>query len=161
MNLDQNIDETRSCIIEEIIHNNLMSENNKKMCRSFSFFEDYFALVSTVNECVLISAYASLVGVTVDTVRFAVGLKICVITAGIKLYKSIIKWKSKKHHNLEFLVKTKLNTIKVFLSEGLIESYINHDDFFLLNNVSREHNDLKEEIKNRVSPVKYTVKKQW
>lgn len=42
-----------------------------------------------------------------------------------------------------FLVKTKLNIIKIFISETLIESYINYDEFILLNNVSIEYNDTK------------------
>lgn len=42
-----------------------------------------------------------------------------------------------------FLVKTKLNIIKIFISEALIESYINYDEF-ILNNVSIEYNDTKE-----------------
>ena len=43
-----------------------------------------------------------------------------------------------------FLVKTKLNIIKIFISEALIESYINYDEFILLNNMSIEYNDTKE-----------------
>ena len=37
----------------------------------------------------------------------AVGLKICVITAAIKKYKSIIKKKKKKHGKLVLLAKSK------------------------------------------------------
>ena len=54
-------------------------------------------LVSTVTDCVSISALASLVCVPVGITSSAVGIKICAITAGIKNYKSIIKKKNKKH----------------------------------------------------------------
>ena len=54
-------------------------------------------LVSTVTDCVSISALASLVCVPVGITSSAVGIKICAITAGIKNYKSIIKKKKKKH----------------------------------------------------------------
>ena len=42
------------------------------------------------------------------------------------------------------LVKTKLNTIEVLVSKALIDSYINHDEFVSINNVLREHNEMKE-----------------
>ena len=52
-------------------------------------------LVSTVTGCVSISAFASLVGIPIGFTSSAIGSKICVITAGIKKYKSIIKKKKK------------------------------------------------------------------
>ena len=61
---------------------------------------------------VSISGFASLVGVSVGIVNPAVGLKICVISARIKKYKSTIKKKWKKHDKIVLLVKTKLNSIE-------------------------------------------------
>ena len=46
------------------------------------------------------------------------------------------------------LAKAKLNSIKVLLSKALIDWYISHDEFVLINNVLKEYYDLKEEIKN-------------
>ena len=46
------------------------------------------------------------------------------------------------------LAKTKLNTVKVLISKALINSYINQDEFILVNNMLREYNEVKEEIKN-------------
>ena len=54
-------------------------------------------LASTVTGCVSISAFASLVCISVDITCSVVGLKICAITAGIKKYNSIIKEKKNKH----------------------------------------------------------------
>ena len=42
--------------------------------------------------------------------------------------------------------KLKLNTIKVLIS--LIDSYISHDEFVLVNNVLKEYDDIKEKRKN-------------
>ena len=62
-----------------------MSEKHTKLCsellRTFSYF------VSTVSGCVLVSAFASLVGVPVGIASSVVGLKICTITAKIKKRK--------------------------------------------------------------------------
>ena len=45
------------------------------------------------------------------------------------------------------LAKTKLNTIEVLISKALIDSYINHDKIVSVNNVLREYNEMKDEIK--------------
>ena len=59
---------------------------------------------------------------------------------------------------IALLAKTKLNTVKVLISNGLlINSNISHDKFVLVSNVIREHNEMKEEIKNPENTVEYTV----
>ena len=45
------------------------------------------------------------------------------------------------------LAKTKLNAIKVLISKALIGPYINHDQFVSVNEVLREYDKMKEEIK--------------
>ena len=47
--------------------------------------------------CASISAFASLVVISIGITSPAMGLKICAVTAGIRTYKSIIKKKKKKH----------------------------------------------------------------
>ena len=44
--------------------------------------------------------------------------------------------------------KTKLNTIEVLVCKALIESYINDDEFFLMNNFLRNYIKVKREIEN-------------
>ena len=83
-----------------------MSEKHKKTCKYLKYIEHLLILVSAVTGCVSISAFASLVYVSVGITSSEVGLKICAITAGIKKYKSIIK-KKKKHDEIVFLGKNK------------------------------------------------------
>ena len=114
-------------------------------------------LVSTVTGCVSISAFASLICVPVGIRSSAIGTKMCVITAGIKRYKSIIKKKNKKHDQTVFSRKDKLNSIKVLISKALIDSYIIHDETVSVNNVLREYNEMKNEIKYHETSVKYII----
>ena len=72
-----------------------MSNKHKNICGILNNIECLLILVSTVTGCVSISAYVSLVGIPVGIASSVVGLKICVKTAGIKKYKSIIKKKKK------------------------------------------------------------------
>ena len=78
----------------------------------------------------------------------AMRLKICVITAGIKKYKSIIKKKKKKHDKVLSLAKSKLNSKEVSISKAIIGSDISHNEFVLINNVPKESDYIKEKIKN-------------
>ena len=45
-------------------------------------------------------------------------------------------------------MKCKLNTIEVLISKDLINSCINDDKFISMNNVLREYNEMKDEMKN-------------
>ena len=69
-------------------------------------------------------------------------------TAGIKKYKSIIKKKRRKLDKTILLAKSKLNSIEVLISKALIDSVISHDRFVLMNNVLKEYDEMKEEIKD-------------
>ena len=46
------------------------------------------------------------------------------------------------------LAKSKLNSIEVLISRSLVDSNISHDEFVLINNVLKEYEEMKEEIKN-------------
>ena len=112
-----------------------------------NYIEHLLTSISTVTGCVSISAFASLFGIPIGITSSTIGLKI-LITAGIKKCKSIIKKKKKRHDKILLLAKSKLNSVEVLISEALIDSNISHDDFILINNVQKEFNDMKEEIKN-------------
>ena len=127
------------------------------MCRALNCFEHFLIFISAVSRCVSISAFASLVSVSVGNASSAVGINVCAITAVIKKYKSVIKKKRKKHYKIVLLAKTSLNTIEVLISEALIDAYINHDELVSVNNVLREYNEMKEEIKNPKNAAEYTT----
>ena len=75
----------------------------------------------------LVSAFASLDSIPVVITSSTVGLEICIITAGIEKYKSIIKEKKKKHNKIILLAKSNLNSIEVLVSKVLTDSSISHD----------------------------------
>ena len=73
------------------------------------------------------------------------GLKICVITAEIKKYRSIIK--KKKYDKIVLSAKSKLSSIKVLISTEFIDSNISHDKFVLINYMLKEFYDIKKKKK--------------
>ena len=44
------------------------------------------------------------------------------------------------------LTRSKVNSLEVLISKALMDSNISYDEFVLINNVLREHEDMKEEI---------------
>ena len=90
-----------------------MCKKHKRVCTALYYIEHLLILVSMITGCVLISAFACLVGVPIGIVSSTVGLKICVITAGMKQYMSITKIKRKKLDKIVFLAKTKLNSREI------------------------------------------------
>ena len=142
----KNINEPRSYLIEEINRNELVSEKHKTVCTTLNYIEHFLILGSTITGCVSISFFAFLFGIPIEITSSAIGLKICEITAGIKKDKSIIEKTEKKHDKIVLLAKYTLN--KFLISKALIDSVIVHDEFVLIDNVLKEYNKMKEEIKN-------------
>ena len=60
----------------------------------------------------------------------------------LKKYKSIINKKNTTK------AKSKLNSIEILICKTLVDSFVSHDEFVLINNVTKEYDEIKEEIKN-------------
>ena len=111
----KNTDETRNYILDEIKHNDLMSEKYKKTCKYLNYVEQLLILASAITGCVSISTFASLVCVPVSITSSAVRINICATITRIKKYKPIIKKKKEKHDKLILLEKDKLTTIEFLM----------------------------------------------
>ena len=124
-----------------------MSKNHKKVCRTLDYIEHFLILAYGVIGYISISAFVCLVGISIGITSSTIGLKFFAIVVGIKKYRSIIK-KKKDNDKVVLLAKSKLNTIEVLISKALFDSNVSYDEFVLINNVVKENNDMKEEIKN-------------
>ena len=128
-----------------------MSKKEKRVCPTHNYVENFLILASTSTRCIWSSAYTSLVFLFGRTTSSATELNIFAKTSGIRKYKSKIKKKKKKHDKIVMLAKSKLIRIEFFVCKALlVDSNISHghDKFVLINNVLKEHGDIKEEIKN-------------
>ena len=133
----KNIDETGNYLIEKINENELMSKKHEKVYVVLNYIEDLLILISTVSGCVSICNFAPLVGFPIGIPNSAIGLKICVIPAEIKRYKSIIKKKKKKHEKILSLAESKLNSVEDSIFTALINSNIRDDVFVLINDIKK------------------------
>ena len=66
--------ETRNYLLDELKHNNLMSEQYKKTSYYLNYVENLLILASTVTGCISISAFASLVCVPVSITSSVSGI---------------------------------------------------------------------------------------
>ena len=120
----------------------MISKKQKHFCTTLNYIEHLLFLASTIAGCVSISLFASLFGTPLGITSYAIGLKVYVVTAGIKKYKSTIKKKKKKYDKIVLLAKCNFN-LKV-----LIDSVISHEEFVSINNVLKDYEEMKEETKN-------------
>ena len=125
-----------------------MNKKHRKVCTTLNYIEHFLILGSAITGCVSIFTFVSSVGIPIIIASSAVGLKICVIATEIKKNNLIIKKKKKKHDKIVLLAKSKLNSIEILIYKAVINSVISHDEFFLINNVLKEYNEMKKEIKN-------------
>ena len=80
------IDEMRNYLNEELNQNKLMNKKYKNVCRVLNYIDHLLITISTITRWVSISAFSSLVGVSIEITSSALGLKTCAITADIKRY---------------------------------------------------------------------------
>ena len=71
----KNVDETRNYFFEELEQNELMSKKHQKVCVTLDYIEHFFILASTVTGCISISAFASLVCISIGITSSVIALK--------------------------------------------------------------------------------------
>ena len=126
----------------------MISKKHKKVCTTLNYIEHFLILASAINGCISISSFASLLDIAIGITSSAIGLKIYKIVAGIKTYKSIIKKKKNKYDEIIYLATSELNKTEFLIFKALTDSAISHDEFVLINNVPKEYNKVKEEIRS-------------
>ena len=132
--------EMRNYLVEKINRHELMSKRHAKLCSVLNYIDHSLVATSTITGCVSISAFASLVGIPIRIASSKIGLKICVMTPGIK---SIINRKRKMHNKIELLTKSNLNSMELLMSKAVIDSNISHEKFVLINDVLDKFCDMK------------------
>ena len=86
-----------------------MNNKNKKVCTTLNYIEHFLNLVFEVTVCISISAFTSFIDISKAIMSSSIELNICAIIARVKMYKSIIKKKKKKHDEIALLAKTNLD----------------------------------------------------
>ena len=83
-----------------------MSKKHKKVFSVSNYIQYLLILISTASGCVSVSSFVCLDNSPIKIKSYEIGLKIYLIIAEIKKYKSIIKKKEKKRDKLVLLAKS-------------------------------------------------------
>ena len=73
----------RNYLIEEINQNELISKKHKMICTTLNYIEHFLVVASTITGYVSISAFASLIGITMQIESSVIKINICTKTPGI------------------------------------------------------------------------------
>ena len=73
-NMNQELDEIRNYLTEEINQNELMSKKHKKVCRVLNYTENSLIVISTITGCVSTSAFTPLIGTPIGIASSIIGL---------------------------------------------------------------------------------------
>ena len=65
----------------------------------------------------------------------------------------MIKNKKKNHDKIVLLGKDKINTFEIIIFKSLINSYVSHNEFVLVNNVLREFNEMEKDTEISVEYI--------
>ena len=87
----KNLDETRNYFLEKLKQNELISRKHKKFCTTLNCIEHFLILASEITGSISISTLAYLIGIPIVITSSAIGLKFCVIAAGIKRYETVVR----------------------------------------------------------------------
>ena len=94
---------------------------SKRHKRVLNYTDQSLIVISTITWCISISAFASLVGIPIGIASTTVGLKICVITAGI-ISKALIN--SNISHDEFILINFYKEKIKSFNNKERFKLHI-------------------------------------
>ena len=71
----KNINGTRNYFFEEIEQSKLMSRKHKKVCTTLNYVEQFLILAFTITGCISISAFASMLGISIRITSSATKIK--------------------------------------------------------------------------------------
>ena len=140
------IAQTRKYFIEEIKQIQLINKKQENVYKILNYIEHFFFQLLW-SQMRFISALGSSNGFTAGISSSAIEIKICAINALINMYKSMNEKKNKKDQKVVLSASTKFNTKKVLICKALTDSNISLDEFVSVNNMLKEYDDIKEEIK--------------
>ena len=122
-----------------------MSKRLSKYIASFDYFEKSLIVLSVTTGSISIASFATVIGAPVGIVSASFTLAFSISTGIIKKLLKTTRNKKKKHNKIVMLARSKLNSIESKISEALINSELNHEDFMKISN--EEYREFKESIR--------------
>ena len=139
----KNIERTKNYLIIEIDQNVLVSNKDKRITMTLYYIEHFLILASVITGCLSISAFASSLGIPIEIRNRIKNLRNNEV---FKKHKPITK--KKKHIKIVLLANSELNSMEAFIFKSLNYSYSSHNENVSVNDVPKEFDEMKQEIRN-------------
>ena len=104
-------------------------------------------VLSVTTGSISVASFATVIGAPVGIVSASSSLAFLVLTEIVKKVLKTTRSIKKKHNKIVLLSRSKLSSIESIISETLINSEINHEDFVTIINKEKKHRELKESIR--------------
>ena len=100
-------------------------------------------VLSVTGGSISIASFATIIGAPVGLASASFSLVLFISTGIIKKLSKTTRSKKKKHNKIVMLPRSKLNSIEKKISEELINSEINHEEFMTIINEETKYWELK------------------
>ena len=100
-------------------------------------------VLSVTGGSISIASFATIIGAPVGLASASFSLVFLISTGIIKKLSKTTRSKKKKHNKIVMLPRSKLNSIEKKISEELINSEINHEEFMTIINEETKYWELK------------------
>ena len=121
-----------------------MSQRLTKFIASFDYFDKYLIVLSATSGSISIASFATVIGIPVGIASASFSLVFSISTGIVKNLLKTTQNKKKKRNNIVMLARSKFNSIESKISEALINSEINREDFTTIINEEKNYRELKE-----------------
>ena len=128
------ISKIRDYVNADIKEIQLISKKLSKYVVSFDYFDRSLIVLSAESSRISIGSFASVIGASIGIASASYSFAFSIFTDIVKKLLKIARNKKKKHSKVVMLGRTKLNSIESKISEALINSKINHENFTRITN---------------------------
>ena len=130
--------------------------NQRKSCRkklikyvpAFDYLDNILVVLSATSGGVSIISFTSIVEAPVGIARASFISIFSLATVIIKKLLSIMRNKKKKHDKILVLAKNKLSSTETLVSQALIDTEVNHEEFITILKEKDKYEKIKEKMKN-------------
>ena len=121
------ISKIENYFIEEINQRKSCSKKLSKYVAAFDYIDQALIVLSATSGGISIISFTSIVGVPFEIASASLTLCFSLTIEIIKKLLNITRKKEKNHNKIFMLTKSKLNSIKTWISEALIDMEVSHE----------------------------------
>ena len=113
----------------------------------FYYFDKSLIVLSVTSGSISIASFATAIRAPVGIASASSSFAFSVSTEIVKKLLKTTQNRKKKHNKIAMLARSKLISVEIKISEGLINKEISHEHFTIIVNEEKNYHELKESIR--------------